>query len=142
MKPYLSFLLVPTLALGGWALSLAMRPAAPIALPQLPELAAPPALGVVVPPPTSQGPTRVRLETLLPPSSRKLAGGAPAVAPTLPTVTAVLIDGSRRVAQVDGRALTVGEQLGHFRVAAIESGRVQFEHPALRDKRWVSVSER
>ena len=75
-------------------------------------------------------------------TSRKRPDGTPAVAPALPVVSAVLIDGSRSVAQVEGRPLAVGEYHGYFRVAAIETGRVQFEHPALRDKRWVAIFEK
>lgn len=141
MKPFLPFLLVPALGLGGWALSVTARPPAPLALPAVPTLTAPPALGVVIAGSTLPA-ANVPMEYLLPPATRKRPDGTPAVAPALPSVTAVLIDGNRSVAQVEGRPLSVGEHHGYFRVAAIESGRVLFEHPALREKRWIAISEK
>ena len=60
----------------------------------------------------------------------------------LPQVAAILVDGSRKVAQINGAALTVGESHGLYRVVAIENHRVQFDHPGLRQKRWVEVLDR
>lgn len=141
MKSFIPFLLVPVLGTAGWGLSVAVTQTAPAALPDVPVLAAPPALGVVIAGPAMPA-ANVPMEFLLPPASRKRPDGTPAVAPALPTVTAVLIDGTRSVAQVEGRPLSVGEHHGYFRVAAIESGRVLFEHPALREKRWIAISEK
>ena len=57
-----------------------------------------------------------------------------------PAVTAILIHGDRRVAQVDNTALAVGEGLGDFRVTAIEAERVLFENTSLGQLRWVPVT--
>jgi hypothetical protein len=142
MKPFMPFLLVPVLSLGGWALSMQATTTDPLALPAVMTLDAPPALGVVIPAADSQAPVRVPVDVLLPPVSRP-AMEVRAVAPQdLPQVSAILVEGKRKVAQINGSALTIGESYGLYRVVAIENHRVQFDHPALRQKRWVNVLDR
>lgn len=144
MRPFLPFLLVPALSLGGWGLSLYAMSPERLALPTVLALDAPPALGVVIPANDAQGPVRVPVDVLLPPVVRAapLKPRPVVVSLDLPKVTAILVDGPRKVAQVQGAALTVGESYGLFRVVAIENHRVQFDHPGLAHKAWVEVLER
>lgn len=143
MKAFLPFLLVPALGLIGWTLAENSSPPPEVELPQLAALDAPPALGVVIPAPNAGGPVKVKMDALLPSEGRKKASeGGPAYSPSLPKVTAILVDGGRRVAQVEGMALTPGDRHGYYRVSAIEADRVLFEHPALRAKHWVPVTDR
>jgi hypothetical protein len=149
MKPFLPFLLIPALSLGGWGLSMYGLTRERLALPAVLALDAPPALGVVVPANDAQQVVRVPVNVLLPPVVRAPAPAAraqTALRPTgpqdVPQVAAILLDGSRKVAQVNGLALTVGESYGLYKVVAIESQRVQFDHPDLRQKHWVEVLER
>jgi hypothetical protein len=147
MKPFLPFLLIPALSLGGWGLSMYGLTRERLALPAVLALDAPPALGVVVPANDAQQVVRVPVNVLLPPVVRAPAPrGQTALSPTgpqdVPQVAAILLDGARKVAQVNGLALTVGESYGLYKVVAIESQRVQFDHPDLRQKRWVEVLER
>ncbi|OYU12306.1 hypothetical protein [Limnohabitans sp. WS1] len=147
MKPFLPFLLIPALSLGGWGLSMYGLSPERLALPAVLALDAPPALGVVVPANDAQEVVRVPVNVLLPPSVRVPAPRGqtalrPPGPPEVPLVAGILVDGSRKVAQVNGQALTVGESHGLFKVVAIESQRVQFDHPDLRQKRWVEVLER
>lgn len=143
MKAFLPFLLVPVLGLTGWTLADNSSPPAEVELPQLAALEAPPALGVVIPAPNAAGPVKVKMDALLPSGGRKKANeSGSAYSASLPIVTAILVDGKRRVAQVEGMALTAGDRHGYFRVAAIEADRVLFEHPALRAKHWVTVTDR
>jgi hypothetical protein len=141
MKPFLPFLLIPALGLGGWGLSFYAMTAQPLQLPAVLALDAPPALGVVIPATESQAPVRVPVDVLLPAVVRP-APQLRAVAPQdFPKVSAILVEGPRKVAQINGAALQVGEKHGLYRVMAIESHRVQFDHPALRQRRWVNVSD-
>jgi hypothetical protein len=144
MKPFLPFLLVPALSLGGWAISLYALTPERLALPAVLALDAPPALGVVIPANDAQGPVRVPVDVLLPPVVRAapVKPGAVAVPLALPKVAAILVDGPRQVAQIQGTALKVGESHGLFRVVAIENHRVQFDHPGLAHKAWVEVLDR
>lgn len=144
MRPFLPFLLVPALSLGGWGLSLYAMSPERLALPTVLALDAPPALGVVIPANDAQGPVRVPVDVLLPPVVRAvpLKSGPLVGSLDLPKVAAILVDGPRKVAQVQGAALTVGESYGLFRVVAIENHRVQFDHPGLAHKAWVEVLER
>jgi hypothetical protein len=144
MRPFLPFLLVPALSLGGWGLSLYAMSPERLALPTVLALDAPPALGVVIPANDAQGPVRVPVDVLLPPVVRAAPLKPRPVVGSLdlPKVAAILVDGPRKVAQVQGAALTVGESYGLFRVVAIENHRVQFDHPGLAHKAWVEVLER
>ena len=147
MKPFLPFLLIPALSLGGWGLSMYGLTRERLALPAVLALDAPPALGVVVPANDAQEVVRVPVNVLLPTVVRAPAPrGQTALRPTgpqdVPQVAAILLDGARKVAQVNGLALTVGESYGLYKVVAIESQRVQFDHPDLQQKRWVEVLER
>lgn len=145
MKPFLPFLLIPALSLGGWALSLYAPASERLSLPTVLALDAPPALGVVVPANDGQAAVRVPVQVLLPAPVRVAAARRVVGAngpQDLPQVAAILVDGSRRVAQVQGLALTVGDRYGLYQVVAIETQRVQFDHPDLRQKRWVEVLER
>ena len=142
MKPFLPFLLVPAVSLLGGALSMEAMTSDPLALPAVMTLDAPPALGVVIPAADSQAPVRVPVDVLLPPVPRGPAE-IRAIAPQdLPKVSAILVEGQRKVAQINGLALAIGESYGLYRVVAIENHRVQFDHPALRQKRWVNVLDR
>jgi len=142
MKPFLPFLLIPALSLGGWGLSMYGLTPERLALPAVMALDAPPALGVVIPANDAQGPVRVPVDVLLPPVVRTPIPVLPLGPQDLPKVAAILVDGSRKVAQINGAALTVGESHGLYRVVAIENHRVQFDHPGLRQKRWVEVLDR
>jgi hypothetical protein len=144
MKPFLPFLLVPALSLGGWAISHYALTPERLALPAVLALDAPPALGVVIPANDAQGPVRVPVDVLLPPVVRAApVKPRPVVVPLeLPKVAAILVDGPRKVAQIHGAALKVGESHGLFRVVAIENHRVQFDHPGLAHKAWVEVLDR
>jgi hypothetical protein len=140
MKPFLPFLLVPALFLGGWGLARYAAAPDPLALPRAMALDAPPALGVVIPAADSQGSVRVPVDVLLPPEPRPLAKRSRANE-ELPKVSAILVEGQRKVAQINGMALSIGETYGLYRVVAIESHRVQFQHPGMLKKRWVTVNE-
>ena len=70
MKPFLPFLLIPALSLGGWGLSMYGLSPERLALPAVLALDAPPALGVVVPANDAQEVVRVPVNVLLPPSVR------------------------------------------------------------------------
>ena len=142
MKPFWPFLLVPALSLGGWGLSMYALSPERLSLPSVLALDAPPALGVVIPANDGQGPVRVPMDVLLPPLVRAPAPVRPVGPQELPQVVAILVDGPRKVAQINGAALTVGESHGLYRVVAIENHRVQFDHPGLRQKRWVEVLDR
>lgn len=144
MKPFLPFLLVPALSLGGWAISHYALTPERLALPTVLALDAPPALGVVIPANDAQGPVRVPVDVLLPPVARAApVKPRPVVVPLeLPKVVAILVDGPRKVAQIHGAALKVGESHGLYRVVAIENHRVQFDHPSLPQKAWVEVMDR
>lgn len=142
MKPFWPFLLVPALSLGGWGLSMYALSPERLSLPSVLALDAPPALGVVIPANDGQGPVRVPVDVLLPPVVRAPAPVRPVGPQELPQVVAILVDGPRKVAQINGAALTVGESHGLYRVVAIENHRVQFDHPGLRQKRWVEVLDR
>ncbi len=142
MKPFWPFLLVPALSLGGWGLSMYALSPERLSLPSVLALDAPPALGVVIPANDGQGPVRVPVDVLLPPVVRAPAPVRPVGPQELPQVAAILVDGPRKVAQINGAALTVGESHGLYRVVAIENHRVQFDHPGLRQKRWVEVLDR
>lgn len=144
MKAFLPFLLLPALGLGGWWMADQVAVDPNMDLPVAVKLDAPPALGVVIPVSVGSGPVRVNMDALLPP----LVKAAPTAKQiyrfretTAPSVQAILVDGSRRVVQVNGQALNQGDSYGAFRVAAIEPDRVRFEHPALRQALWVSVSD-
>jgi hypothetical protein len=142
MKPFMPFLLVPVLSLSGWGLSLQAMKQDALQLPAVMALDAPPALGVVIPAADSQGPVRVPVDVLLPQVSRP-SEVTRAIAPQdLPRVSAILVEGQRKVAQVNGLALAIGESYGLYKIVAIENHRVQFDHPALRQKRWVNVLDR
>jgi hypothetical protein len=140
MKPFLPFLLVPLLALGGWGLS-ALAPApAVLTVPSVLTLNAPPTLGVALPPPPSDGPVYVSLQALLPmtPSQTvELATQQP-----LPEVTAILMTGVQRMAQVNGQPMVIGESLGDFRLAEIEADQVMFVQTSLDTQRWVRLLDR
>lgn len=144
MKPFLPFLLVPALSLCGWGVSLYGSTPDKLALPTVLALDAPPALGVVIPANDAQGPVRVPVDVLLPPVVRTApVKTRPVVAPhELPKVAAILVDGPRKVAQIHGAALTVGDSHGLYRVVAIENHRVQFDHPGLPQKAWVELLDR
>ena len=140
MKPFLPFLLIPLLGLGGWAASDWMPAPDPLAVPAVLTLEAPPALGVALPPPASAGPVAVSLDALLPllPSEvRKQAD-----AQTSPTVNAILLLGVQRLAQVNGHPMGIGESVGDFRIADIEADRVLFVQRHMGQQRWVSLTDR
>jgi hypothetical protein len=140
MKPFLPFLLVPLLALGGWGLS-ALAPApAVLTVPSVLTLNAPPTLGVALPPPPSDGPVYVSLQALLPMTPNQtveLATQQP-----LPEVTAILMTGVQRMAQVNGQPMVIGESLGDFRLAEIEADQVMFVQTSLDTQRWVRLLDR
>jgi hypothetical protein len=150
MKAFAPFLMIPALGLAGWWLATAWAPADGLALPTPVRLEPPPALGVVIPPPMVDGPVQVKMDALLPPAA------PPPVQPSArtpstplardsgewPVVQAILVDGTQRVAQVNGQAMVPGDWYGALRLAAIEPDRVLFEKPTSRQAVWVNVSDR
>lgn len=145
MKTFAPFLLVPAMGLAGWQLSrLHEQPPEP-KLPSVAPLDAPPALGVTAPYPKDRAPVRVSMEALLPIQELQRPAPPPPppqppTAPPPPTVTAILIHGELRVAQVAGMAMAVGEGVGGYRITAIEAERVLFENTSLGQLRWVSMT--
>jgi hypothetical protein len=147
MKALLPFLMIPLMGVSGWQLAGWYTPPPSPELPVIGALEKPPALGVTAPYPKDHQAVRVRMDALLPPQERvKTAAAAPMAAPrstqAFPTVTAILIHGDLRAVQVGGSALAVGDGVGDFRVAAIETEQVLFENTVLRQLRWVPVSVR
>lgn len=144
MKTFMPFLMVPLMGVAGWQLSGLHAPPQSPPLPAVTALDTPPALGVTVPYPKDRAPVRVRMGALLPPPTPVPAPtvAAASTTPAPPAVTAILIHGERRVAQVAGTALVVGEGVSGYRVAAIEAERVLFENTSLGQQRWVPVTTR
>jgi len=140
MKAFMPYLLVPALAAIGWVAG-AWVPTPPA--PQLPGVAtveAPPQLGVPVPAPPEGDPVRVHMRALLPPGGLPETSRVGERRQTPPRVNAILIDGKRRVAQVDGEVLAVGDRLGAYRVAAIETHRVLFVQTVVNQRHWIDVN--
>lgn len=143
MKTFAPFLMVPVMGMAGWQLARLHVPSPAPDVPIIAALDAPPALGVTVPYTKDHAPVRVNMSALLPPRELVAPATTSASAPMQPpAVTAILIHGERRVAQVAGAALSVGEGQGGYRVAAIEAERVLFENPSLGQRRWVPVTTR
>ena len=141
MKAFFPYLMVPTLAAAGWGLSILMPQPAALNLPAVLKLDSPPALGVVMHAVVQdQGPVQVRVDALLPAPVPKQRT-APVVTLEPPKVSAILIEGPRKVAHIQGKAMVTGDRYGTYRIVTIESHRVLFEHPALRQKLWVQVNE-
>lgn len=139
MKPFLPFLLIPLLGLGGWAAS-AWTPAPdPLAIPTVLKLDPPPALGVAIPPPASDGPVAVSLDALLPLLPSEVLRQADTQKP--PTVNAILVLGVQRLAQVNGMPMGIGESVGDFRIADIETDRVLFVQHTVGKQRWVPLTD-
>jgi hypothetical protein len=141
MKPFLPFLLVPVLGLGGWLVAAYLPASEPAVMPNILTLDAPPALGVALPAPPGDGPVHVSIAALLPPVSQAVLAQVAAEEP-LPEVSAILVIGRQRLAQIQGSPMVIGEQLGQFRVADIEVDRVLFEQTGLGNQRWVTVNDR
>jgi hypothetical protein len=139
MKPFLPFLLVPLLGLGGWGLSALAPLPEPLAMPSIPQLVAPPALGVALPHPPGDGPVSVSLDALLPMLPGEVVQLAAQQA--LPKVNAILVIGRQRMAQIDGSPMVIGESLGDFRVADIETERVLFVQTSVGTRRWVPLND-
>jgi hypothetical protein len=140
MKPFLPFLLIPLTAVAGWMLADSDPLAEGIYTPTITAIAAPPSIGNSVALPPTDGPIWVRMRALLPPPGTPVlrADGPPQATPE---VTAIMIHGPRRVAQIDGIAMVVGEARGLYRIAAIEPNRVLFVQTALGLKRWIPVND-
>jgi hypothetical protein len=142
MKPFLPFLLIPVVAMAGWGLAAYAPEGDVVSVPKIAAMEAPPSLGQSAATPKTDGPVRVRMHALLPPpvvlpKAEELAQRQP-----IPEVAAILIHGPRRVAQIDGMAMTIGESRGIYRIAAIEPDRVLFVQTDLGRTRWVPVTER
>jgi hypothetical protein len=60
----------------------------------------------------------------------------------LPEVTAILMTGVQRMAQVNGQPMVIGESLGDFRLAEIEADQVMFVQTSLDTQRWVRLLDR
>lgn len=141
MRPFLPFVLVPALGLGGWlAATYLPGPEAP-EMPSILTLDAPPALGVSRPAPAVDGPVHVSMAALLPPVSPAVLAQAAAQEP-FPEVTAILVMGPQRLAQINGTPMVRGERLGNFRLAEIEADRVLLQQTGLGHQRWVFVNDR
>ncbi|MFW2357544.1 hypothetical protein [Hydrogenophaga sp.] len=142
MKPFLPFLLIPAVAMVGWGLAAYTPDGAMVAVPKISAMEAPPSLGQSAAAPKTDGPVRVRMHALLPPPvvpprPEELAQRQP-----VPEVAAILIHGPRRVAQIDGVAMAIGESRGTYRITAIEPDRVLFVQTDLGRTRWVPVTDR
>ncbi|MBT9550625.1 MAG: hypothetical protein IV088_07250 [Hydrogenophaga sp.] len=140
MKPFLPFLLVPVLGLGGWGLSALAPSPDPLVMPSVLSLDAPPALGVALPPPPGDGPVPVSLEALLPMAESEVVQLAAEQPP--PEVSAILVIGRQRLAQINGTPMVIGESLGDFRIADIEADRVLFVQTSMGHQRWVPLNDR
>ncbi|MES2191269.1 MAG: hypothetical protein V4454_14195 [Pseudomonadota bacterium] len=140
MKHFLPFLLIPFLAAAGWGLASYSPEREEASFPQIAEIEEPPLLGQPPARPQTDGPVRVRMTALLPPATVAANPENPSLRQPEPRVSAILVDGSRRVAQIDGIALAVGESRGVYRVAVIESERVLFVQTVLGTKRWIQVN--
>jgi len=140
MKAFIPYLLVPVLATAGWVAGAWLPAPAGPTLPTATAIDAPPMLGVPVPPPPEGEPVRVHMKALLPPMGVPEASRPGDVRQQPPRVNAILVDGARRVVQVDGEVLAVGERHGAYRVAAIETHRVLFVQTVLGQRQWIDVS--
>jgi hypothetical protein len=142
MRAYLPFLLIPVVAMSGWGLASHAPEANAVSVPKIAAMEAPPSLGQTAATPNTAGPVRVRMHALLPSPVVSLRPEQLTLSQPIPEVAAILINDSRRVAQIDGVAMVIGETRGTYRIAAIEPGRVLFEQTDLRRSRWVPVTDR
>jgi hypothetical protein len=142
MKPFLPFLLIPVVAMAGWGLADYIAPEGGSYVPKIAAVEAPPSLGQSSVTPPTDGPIRVRMTALLPPPTVPGRLEEPKTQQAFPTVAAILVHGSRRVAQIDGIPMVIGESRGVYRIAAIEPDRVLFVQTVLGGKRWVPVADR
>lgn len=142
MKPFLPFLLVPALAYTGWTLSQHLPDATPLNPPTVSKLDPPPELGLPMAPPPDGAPVRVRMRALLPPAGVPTSSRNGELRQAMPAVDAILVNGARRVAQINGQPMAVGETLGSYRIAAIEPQRVLFVQTVMDKHQWVPVTDR
>jgi hypothetical protein len=142
MKPFLPFLLIPAVAMTGWGLSAYAPEGDTVSVPKIAAMEAPPSLGQSAATPKTDGPVRVRMHALLPPPVVPPRPAELAQRQPVPEVAAILIHGPRRVAQIDGVAMAIGESRGTYRIAAIEPDRVLFVQTDLGRTRWVPVTDR
>lgn len=140
MKAFIPYFFVPVLATAGWVAGAWLPAPAGPTLPSATTIEAPPLLGVPVPPPPEGEPVRVHMKALLPPATVPQASRQGEVRQEPPRVNAILVDGARRVAQVDGQVLTVGDRHGAYRVTAIETHRVLFVQTVLGQRHWIDVN--
>ena len=141
MKAFLPFLLIPIIGMAGWGMASWVTPDETATVPTISAIDAPPSLGQPAVKPLTEGPVRVLMTALLPPAV-PVKPEVPSIRQPLPEVAAILIHGSRRVAQIDGMSMVVGESRGVYRVAAIEPDRVLFVQTPPGSTRWVSVTDR
>lgn len=142
MKPFLPYLLVPALAYAGWTLSQSLPTQAEVALPTVAKIDPPPELGLPIAPAPDGPPERVRMRALLPPASVPATSQRGELRQSMPAVDAILVNGARRVAHINGQPMAVGETLGSYRIAAIEPHRVLFVQTVMGKHQWVPVTDR
>lgn len=142
MKPFLPYLLVPALAYTGWMLSQHLPTEDPLNLPKVSKLDPPPELGLPIAPAPEGAAVRVRMRALLPPSTIPASSRRGEPRQAMPAVDAILVNGARRVAQVNGLPMAVGETLGSYRITAIEPHRVLFVQTVMGKHQWVPVTDR
>lgn len=142
MKPFVPFLLIPVLATAGWTLSVYGPQSEELQIPKIAVLEAPPALGQAAVPPPAGPAVKVRMKALLPPTAVAVNPEDASLRQPLPAVTAILVHGTRRVAQIDGVPMVIGEARGVYRITAIEPARVLFTQTALGRTQWVQVTDR
>lgn len=142
MKPFIPFLLIPVVAVFGWGLAAWIPPGEGPVVPAITAMESPPLLGRPAAAAPTSGPVRVRMSALLPPASAPPIMADTSVRQSAPEVTAILVQGARRVAQIDGMPMVIGEARGVYRITAIEPDRVLFMQTLLGRSSWVSVTNR
>jgi hypothetical protein len=145
MKRFAVFALIPLAAGAGVAGGLWWK--APAAMPSLPQVERfdIPELPAVDAPLARRQPVEFRTSVLAGPRVAVAAAPpAPVVAPParpLPILRAVLIDGNRRLAQLDGAVVPEGATVAGFRVERIEPWRVRVSSLESGGARWIAMNK-
>lgn len=127
MKAYVTFLCIPVAVLAGlWIARLTAAPITPVALPTVASLKVP-VRPEAVPPVARRAPIPVDLRPLVPIHAPPVIAGRSA---ELFVLSAILVDGERRVAQIGSDLYQVGDSLGEYTVRRIDPLRVLLQGPA------------